>query len=279
MSSQPSVAVAASSDEDGVARTPAQSTEPMSSGHDTELATIFREMRRAMGVSRERIAGRLAISVETIDTLENGDLLALPDWSEVSRIVTAYTAQLGLDARPILRRMKAQIDVLKSERPSQGAPEAVAGGPAIDPAPQPAVHQTPDAQMETKAVPAGAGPDASFPDAVFDASDVSPLEAQLSQASGSAEPAGTLAAQKARATRLMRASGSWLALFGLACVLGTGLWFAAQNPKTVWSAVDSLPDPIPGAMRSAWDLIRPLDEPEPRPQISDPDNRKSDKLP
>lgn len=279
MSSQPSVAVAASSDEDGVARAHVQSAKSMPSGQDAELATIFREMRRAMGVSRERIAGRLAIPVETIDILENGDLLALPDWSEVSRIVTAYTAQLGLDARPILRRMKAQIDALKSEPPLQETPAVAAPASAAEPAPQPAIHQPRDAQMEPGAASADTGPDARFPEATIDASDVSPLEAQLSQASGSAETAGTLAAQKARATSLIRSSGSWLALLGLACVLGTGVWFAAQNPKTVWSAVDSLPDPIPGTMRGAWDLIRPLDEPEPRPQISDPDNRKSDKLP
>ena len=51
----------------------------MPAGHDAELATIFREMRRAAGISTEQVAGRLATPVETIDALENGNLLALPE--------------------------------------------------------------------------------------------------------------------------------------------------------------------------------------------------------
>ncbi len=250
----------------------------MQAGHDTEVGTIFCEMRRAMGVSKERIAGRLATSVQTIDILESGDLLALPDWAEVSRIVTAYTAQLGLDARPILRRMKVQIDALQQGSPPHAAPGPAAAAAAAEPPPQPSVKQPQDARMEAEAPPASAAPGGLNFDAPSEKSDLLPLEAQLAQASGSADTDGTLVTQKARATRLIRASGSWLALFGLACILGLGVWFASQNPKTMWSAVDNLPDPLPGAMRGAWDLIRPLDEPEPRPQISDPDNRKSDRL-
>ena len=77
----------------------------MPAEHDEDLAVIFKEMRRALGLSMEQIAGRLATSAEIIAGLESGALPALPESSELHRIVTAYAALLGLDARPILRRI------------------------------------------------------------------------------------------------------------------------------------------------------------------------------
>ena len=110
------------------------------------MATIFREMRRAMGVSRERLAGRLATSVETIDVLENGNLLALPDWQEVSRIVTAYSAQLGLDARPILRRMKGQIEALQPATPNPAVSASEPPAPAMGSQPAGPSNDAPSVQ-------------------------------------------------------------------------------------------------------------------------------------
>ncbi len=252
----------------------------MPSDHDTELGTIFREMRRAMGVSRERIAGRLATPVETIDILESGDLLALPEWSEVTRVVTAYTAQLGLDSRPILRRMKAQISALKPAGAADTALEAVAAGPATAPPPPPEASgnlgtglpqpDVPDVGAESPGQPA----DLPTVDADFlpEPTPADPLSAESEKPARGAN-------LKARTSGVLRTAGNWLLLIALVGVLGYGLWFASQNPRSVWSTIDSLPDPLPGAMRGAWELVRPFDEPTPRPQVSDPDNRKSDKLP
>ena len=77
----------------------------------------------------------------------------------------------------------------------------------------------------------------------------------------------------------MRTVANWIVMLCFVGGLGYGLWYASQHPKAVWDAVDSLPQPIPNMMRNAWELVRPLDQPEPRPQIFDPENRKSDKLP
>lgn len=76
----------------------------------------------------------------------------------------------------------------------------------------------------------------------------------------------------------MRSVLNWMILLGLVAALAAGVRYAVMNPRMAWSAFDSLPEPIPRLMRSAWELVRPLENIEPRPQISDPDNRKSDRL-
>lgn len=72
---------------------------------------------------------------------------------------------------------------------------------------------------------------------------------------------------------------NWLLLISFVVALGAGVWFAAQRPQMVWSALDSLPDPIPQVVRSTWKFMRPLEGKTVAPQINDPENRKSDKLP
>ena len=47
--------------------------------HDEDLASIFREMRQAVGVSKEQIAGRLGTTVETVEALESVAMLLLPN--------------------------------------------------------------------------------------------------------------------------------------------------------------------------------------------------------
>lgn len=66
-------------------------------------------MRRASDASVEQLAARLNTSVSTIQALEAGAIEALPDWQETTRVVTTYAGSLGLDSRPVLRRMKAHL--------------------------------------------------------------------------------------------------------------------------------------------------------------------------
>jgi hypothetical protein len=84
---------------------------------------------------------------------------------------------------------------------------------------------------------------------------------------------------KRRFGRALTGLVNWALLVGFVGALALGVWYAAQNPRAVWTAMDSLPDPLPRLMRSAWELVRPLEDATPQPQISDPDKRKSDKLP
>src|SRR4029078_7623488 len=73
-----------------------------SAGRDVELVLIFVNMRRAMNVSRETIARRLATHTATIEDFEAGALTALPHWKETHRIVRGYCELLRIDPEPIL---------------------------------------------------------------------------------------------------------------------------------------------------------------------------------
>mgnify|MGYP006965303667 FL=1 len=84
---------------------------------------------------------------------------------------------------------------------------------------------------------------------------------------------------RSRMAGAIRSAVNWVLLIGFVAALGLGVWYAAQNPRAVWGAMDSLPEPIPRIMRSAWELVRPLDDGAGGPQVSDPDGRRSDKLP
>lgn len=78
-------------------------------GHDDKIAEIFGEMRRAVKMSVEELAKRLDTRASTIESLENGAVSALPDWPEISRVVTTYANILNLDSRPILRRIAVDL--------------------------------------------------------------------------------------------------------------------------------------------------------------------------
>jgi hypothetical protein len=84
---------------------------------------------------------------------------------------------------------------------------------------------------------------------------------------------------KRRMAQFIKPLINWVILIGFVAALGSGLWYAAKHPRMVWSTLDTLPEPIPRVMRSVWNFMRPLETKPARPQVSDPDNRKSDKLP
>ena len=89
-------------------------------GRDEQLGQIFINMRRAMNVSRETIARRLATRAQTIDDFEAGAVTALPHWKETERIVRGYCELLRLDPQPILWRIRSHLDSLS--RPPRWRP-------------------------------------------------------------------------------------------------------------------------------------------------------------
>jgi transcriptional regulator with XRE-family HTH domain len=94
-----------------------------SAGRDDQLGQIFLNMRKAMNVSRETIARRLATRASTIDDFEAGAVAALPHWKETQRIVRGYCQLLRLDPEPILWRIRSQLDALSNPvRPPMQAP-------------------------------------------------------------------------------------------------------------------------------------------------------------
>ncbi len=84
---------------------------------DEEIAELFREMRQATGQSPGQIADELGTTVEIVELLEQGRLFLLPPWTETSRIIRAYTALLGLDADPVMRRIMLQLPGDHPKRP------------------------------------------------------------------------------------------------------------------------------------------------------------------
>jgi hypothetical protein len=102
-------------------------------GRDEQLGQIFVNMRRAMNVSRETIARRLATRPQTIDDFEAGAVTALPHWKETERIVRGYCELLRLDPQPILWRIRSHLESLS--RP----PVVVPPRPPV-PVPVPAVR-------------------------------------------------------------------------------------------------------------------------------------------
>ena len=276
----------------------------MPAGHDAELATIFREMRRAAGISTEQVAGRLATPVETIEALENGNLLALPDWPELNRIITAYAALLGLDSRPILRRLEGQLGADKpaAAAPVPAAPEAFTPDPSTQkparpasagssgppmppsamPSPPPTSAAPPPPRRSPLPQPPGAvpppPPPSSQPRQQPQSPPQSPSQPEAQPYTGDAGME-TEEKPKRRMAQFIKPLINWVILIGFVAALGSGLWYAAKHPRMVWSTLDTLPEPISRVMRSVWNFMRPLETKPARPQVSDPDNRKSDKLP
>jgi len=307
MAAQSSASAAPPSNGEGdTSRLHIRSIKEMPAGHDAELATIFREMRRAADIPRERMAGRLATTTEIIDALESGAIFALPPWPELSRIVSAYTVMLGLDSRPLLRRLEAQLSPdkglaavipLKEAAPAP-APAPVDKKPAPAPAPPAAVKPngppmppsaaSPSAVSPTVA-PVPPPPESGPPPEVIVAppppgeSQAPKADAQLLPLEESAAPemgqTETSQKSKKRVGGILKAALNWLVLIGFVAALGSGVWYAAQHPRVVWTALDTLPEPIPRGVRSAWKFMRPLDNNTAGSQITDPGSRKSDKLP
>ena len=91
-------------------------------GRDEQIGQMFRNMRSAMGVSRETIARRLATSPSTIDNFEAGAIAALPHWKETARIVRSYCELLRMAPEPILRRIHDRLLVIASQPRSADPP-------------------------------------------------------------------------------------------------------------------------------------------------------------
>lgn len=116
---------------------------------DDEIAVIFTDMRRACQLSREQLAVRLETPVRTVEALESGMLLALPEWPETSRVVVAYTGLLGLEPGPILRRIQSQL----AEGGTAGEEEAEPAGEAEQAPEAPVVQQQDELVADRRETP------------------------------------------------------------------------------------------------------------------------------
>jgi hypothetical protein len=78
------------------------------SGLDENLGSLIGDMRLALAMTPGELALRLGTTVDTIMTLEQGRLRALPHWEETQRVVTGLCALHRVDPRPLLQRIYEQ---------------------------------------------------------------------------------------------------------------------------------------------------------------------------
>jgi cytoskeletal protein RodZ len=74
---------------------------------DEQIGYEFRRLRIASGLSANRLASTLGVSLRMLDDLERGAIAALPDRPQAARLVAAYGRIAHIDARPLLARLEA----------------------------------------------------------------------------------------------------------------------------------------------------------------------------
>jgi hypothetical protein len=252
-------------------------------------------MRRASEKSLDDLSARLKTPAQTIEALEAGAISALPDWTETSRVVTEYAGLLGLDSRPVLRRLKARREEAAAQPQPRTPPEAKPAEPrplagAVTGMPPAPSAQPP--QTSGPPLPPGANPPLAEPGPAPAEKPEGPPDADMTAGKPAPAPepipvepeAPPRSAPKRDLPRRrwfsVGALTTWLLLLVLFGAMGLGVRYAVQHPQLVWSTVDRLPDPAPRILRSVWELLRPLEsQSQDQSAGADPRSQKSDKLP
>ena len=106
-------------------------------GQDEQLGQLFRQMRQATGLTGVMLAARLGIHPSTLALFESGAVLALPEWNETVRIVTALARLVGLDPGVALERIRSQRTSGPVQNSAGHAPARAHELPAMPPVPAP----------------------------------------------------------------------------------------------------------------------------------------------
>lgn len=283
-------------DESDSAHVPLREVAKAPIGNDPEVGIIFREMRKATDLSLEELSEKLQTPTTTITALESGTTQALPDWMETSRIIIEYTGMLGLDSRPILRRLSTPFN--ENGEAKGEANDNVSPTPETAPTPSAAEIDTKETPEPAAAATAPAAPPAppgaaaqqakAEPQAPIQAPAKQVAEAETKDAEMAAYAAtGAKPVSEAKQSHFsmsgllswMGAVFSWVLLFVFLAAMAVGVIYMVSNPNAVWSAVDKLPEPASRAVKSAWELVRPQEEVGNGKVIVDPSGHKADKLP
>jgi hypothetical protein len=219
------------------------------SGHDEHLGFLLRDMRLAIPMTPGELALRLGTSVETIRTLEEGRLRALPAWEETQRAISGLCALHNVDPRPIFNRIIEQTSMVSAGAPPARAPGALqrtAGRPAHATAPR---GREPSRQTH--------------------------------------QETATRPAKKARKPwrrpSLTQGPGRVLmAVAGPMVVIAGAVWAIQAQPRVLRATIDVLPHSIAQPMRAGLDamamrLARRQDGMR-WIEVADPSSRKADKL-
>lgn len=237
---------------------------------DASVARFFAEIRRHLSSPRHVVAAHLGTTETVLTALEAGHIADLPRQDELERIVTAYTALIGLDARPIL----SHIAMVRA---------SVAAGPASS-APPPVVSNAAPAST-TNVIPLAAdlaAAEARLQAATHDPDDDWIREMSASVARVEQEASATEIAAKRRLRRRRRIAKTFAML--AAPVVAAGLlMMAAPQASRVHKMIDAMPSMIVAPVRDGYNAIlvtlAPRREGLRWIEIDDPKSRRADKLP
>jgi hypothetical protein len=219
------------------------------SGHDEHLGFLLRDMRLAIPMTPGELALRLGTSVETIRTLEEGRLRALPPWEETQRVVIGLCALHSVDPRPIFNRIIEQTSMICAGAPPVRAPGALqrTGGRAAGVT----APRRPEPSRQTRS------------------------EATTRPATKERRPW--------RRPRLTQGPGRVLmAVAGPMVLIAGAVWAIQAQPRALRATIDVLPHSIAQPMRAGLDamamrLARRQDGMR-WIEVADPSSRKADKL-
>ena len=220
-------------------------------GHDELLGLIFQKMRTATGMPPIVAAARLGISEAALRAMEQGAVLAFPDWPQTVRIVTEYAQLSGIDASTVLRRIEAH-NLSRAElvgRPDPGTQS------------EQTVEQTAAGQQ------------------------VIPIRPLQTSAARAAPSSALKTAEKSarRKHRNKRAARRALGFVSVPMILAASVWYVIHDPGRVNAALGRLPEPLTHVARAGVEfvLMNAAATHEGLRQIEtvDPRSRKTDKLP
>lgn len=238
-----------------------------------ELARLFTDVRRVLGISRDDLARALATPVNTVAALETGHVDTLPPWPEVARVVTALLQPLRIDPRPVLQSLAHEIGSVHAASLRQSA--GVGTFPPRPHAPQP-VQQRPGSAAPTDSDD-GRSAASSYRRlrAVLRAARPSNLRGVIARRAG---PAVRSASRRVGARLRRKSSRRLLLIAGLPLLLLAVSW--QSNVVAATTAV--MPPPMARAVTRMHEYLRlqlaPVRDGLRWIEVDDPRSRRGDKL-
>ena len=287
-------------------------TMPLTSSiKDEQIGGLFLAMGRASQLSTFQLAQRLQTSTDIILALEAGAIDLLPEWEELSQVVSAYTNFMNVDERPILRRLREKLTEHYLTSMSQDHPDFHDKGTPLLPmsdaslqklattGPQPVSHLAQNKDNLHKLPPSFSGDhEFSKPQAPYKAPPANQQGVRHQMPVGHFPPAHHVPSTPMRhevqpisvhephytqPKQTKRWYKNWTKIAAnIAFVVILLAGFIHWQPNRFWSGVDQLPKPIANSIYSIFELVMP----DPLAStyrmnwvhVDDPRMRKADRL-
>jgi hypothetical protein len=229
-------------------------------GHDESLGSLIGDMRLALAMTPGELALRLGTTVDTIMTLEQGRLRALPHWEEIQRVVGGLCALHRVDPRPILQRIYEQTNATHLGAPPERGMGTLQRAPVRT-----------GGRSSPKVAPPKAAP---------------PPEPKARPRAAKRAPEPPPPPPKKRSKpRRVSGRGRGRALMGVAgpmVIIAAAVWTVQAQPRALREAISVLPASVSQPMLSGLDSLAvrlaPRRDGMRWIEVADPSSRKADKL-